>query len=282
MIIDAHHHFWRYDPAEYDWISEPMRVLRRDFLPPDLRAEIAATGVGGVISVQARQTLGETRALLAHAQAHDFIRAVVGWVPLVDPAVRDALAEFTQDPNFRACRHVLQDEPDDDYMLRQDFNRGMRALTEAGLAYDILVFERHLPQSLQLVDRHPHQVFVLDHIGKPRIRDASFAAWHAAIRELARRANVYCKISGLVTEADWRRWSAADLAPYMDAVLDAFGPRRLMYGSDWPVCLLGASYTRWFELVAGFAAHLSVGERDRLLGGTAVDAYQLQPRRPLQ
>ena len=282
MIIDAHHHFWRYDPVEYDWISEPMRVLRRDFLPADLCAEIAATGVGGVISVQARQMLGETRALLAHAQAHDFIRAVVGWVPLVDPAVRDALAEFTQDPNFRACRHVLQDEPDDHYMLRQDFNRGMRALTEAGLAYDILVFERQLPQCLQLVDRHPHQVFVLDHIGKPRIRDASFVAWQAAIRELARRANVYCKISGLVTEADWRRWSAADLAPYLDAVLDAFGPRRLMYGSDWPVCLLGASYARWFDLVAGFAARLSADERDRVLGGTAVDAYQLQPRRSLQ
>ena len=275
MIIDSHHHFWRYDPVEYDWISEPMRALRRDFLPPDLRREIEAAGIDGVISVQARQTLGETRALLAHARANDFIRGVVGWVPLVDPAVRGALDEFAQDPHLRACRHVLQDEPDDDYMLRQDFNEGVRAVTEAGLVYDILIFERHLPQTLEFVDRHPNQVFVLDHIGKPRIRDASFGAWHAAIGELARRPNLYCKVSGMVTEADWQRWSEADLAPYLDAVLDAFGPRRLMYGSDWPVCLLGVRYARWFELVARFAARLSTDERDRVLGGTAIEAYRL-------
>ena len=275
MIIDSHHHFWRYDPVEYDWISEPMRALRRDFLPADLRREIEAAGVNGVISVQARQTLEETRALLAHARAHGFIRGVVGWVPLVDPGVRGALAEFARDPHLRACRHVLQDEPDDEYMLRQDFNEGMRAVTEAGLVYDILIFERHLPQTLQFVDRHPNQVFVLDHIGKPRIRDASFGAWHAGIRELARRPNLYCKISGMVTEADWQRWSEADLAPYMDAVLDAFGPGRLMYGSDWPVCLVGVRYARWFELVAGFAARLSADERDRVLGGTAIEAYRL-------
>ena len=275
MIVDSHHHFWRYDPVEYGWISDSMRTLRRDFLPADLRREIAAAGVDGVVSVQARQTLPETRALLAHARENDFIRGVVGWVPLVDPDVRGTLEELAQDPHLRACRHVLQDEPDDEYMLRRDFNDGVRAVTEAGLVYDILIFERHLPQTLEFVDRHPNQVFVLDHIGKPRIRDGSFGAWRAAIRNLARRTNLYCKISGMVTEADWGRWSEAELAPYMDAVLDAFGPRRLMYGSDWPVCLVGVGYARWFELVAGFAARLSADERDRVLGGTAIEAYRL-------
>lgn len=275
MIVDSHHHFWRYDPVEYGWISDSMQTLRRNFLPADLRREIAAAGVDGVVSVQARQTLPETRALLAHARKNDFIRGVVGWVPLVDPDVRGTLEELAQDPHLRACRHVLQDEPDDEYMLRRDFNDGVRAVTEAGLVYDILIFERHLPQTLEFVDRHPNQVFVLDHIGKPRIRDGSFGAWRAAIRNLARRTNLYCKISGMVTEADWGRWSEAELAPYMDAVLDAFGPRRLMYGSDWPVCLVGVGYARWFELVAGFAARLSADERDRVLGGTAIEAYRL-------
>ena len=252
-----------------------MRALRRDFLPADLRREIEAVGVDGVVSVQARQTLSETRTLLEHARAHDFIRGVVGWVPLVDPGVADTLAEFAQDLHLRACRHVLQDEPDDEYMLRPDFNKGVRAVTEAGLVYDILIYERHLPQTLEFVDRHPNQVFVLDHIGKPRIRDASFRAWHAAIQDLAKRPNLYCKVSGMVTEANWERWSMAELAPYMDAVLDAFGPGRLMYGSDWPVCLVGVDYARWFSLVTGFAARLSADERDRLLGGTAMEAYRL-------
>lgn len=275
MIVDSHHHFWRYDPVEYGWISDSMRALRRDFLPADLRREVEAAGVDGVVSVQARQTLSETRALLAHARENDFIRGVVGWVPLVDPAVRGTLEELAQDPYLRACRHVLQDEPDDEYMLRRDFNEGVRAVTEAGLVYDILIFERHLPQTLEFVDRHPNQVFVLDHIGKPRIRDGSFGAWRGTVRDLARRTNLYCKISGMVTEADWERWSEAELAPYMDAVLDAFGPRRLMYGSDWPMCLVGVGYARWFELVAGFAARLSGDERERVLGGTAIEAYRL-------
>ena len=282
MIIDSHHHFWRYDPVEYGWISDSMRALRRDFLPADLRREIEAAGVDGVVSVQARQSLSETRALLEFARANDFIRGVVGWVPLVDRAVRGVLAEFAQDPLLRACRHVLQDEPDDDYMLRPDFNEGLRAVTDAGLVYDILIYERHLPQTLEFVDRHPNQVFVLDHIGKPRIRDASFDAWHEAIQDLARRPNLYCKISGMATEADWKRWSEADLAPYLDAVLDAFGPRRLMYGSDWPVCLTAVEYTRWFDIVSGFAARLSADERDRMLGGTATEAYQLKATGSLQ
>ena len=242
MTIDSHQHFWRYEPAAYGWLSEGMRALRRDFLPADLKREMDAAGVDGSIAVQALQTLDETRFLLRQARAHPFVLGVVGWVPLAGPGLGAALDEFAGDPLLKGCRHVLQDEPDDGYMLRPDFNAGMRALTAAGLPYDILVYERHLPAVVELVDRHPEQAFVLDHVGKPRIRDGSFAAWHGWMRELARRPRVYCKVSGMATEADWGGWTGADLRPYLDAVLKAFGPRRLMFGSDWPMCLLATGY----------------------------------------
>ena len=282
MTVDAHHHFWRYDPSEYGWITDEMAGLRRDFLPRHLRAETERAGIDGVVSVQARQSVEETRALLAMAGEHPFILGVVGWAPLADRGVAGVLEELAECPRLKACRHVLQDEPDDDYMLGARFNEGVRALTAAGLAYDILIFERHLPQTLAFVDRHPDQVFVLDHVGKPRIRDGSFDDWNRRLRDLARRPNVYCKLSGMVTEADWRRWTEAELLPYLDAALEAFGPRRLMFGSDWPVCLAAVDYGRWFALVSGYAARLADSERSRVLGGTAVEAYGLEAPRTLQ
>ncbi len=277
MKVDSHHHFWRYDQSEYGWISEDMQILRRDFLPQDLGRETASTDVDGVVSVQARQTLTETCDLLSMARRHSFILGVVGWVPLRDPSVGATLEELAGDPWLKGCRHVLQDEPDDDYMLAPAFNDGIRAVTAAKLVYDILIFERHLPQTLQLVDRHPDQVFVLDHIGKPLIRDGSFDAWHAGIRELARRPNVRCKISGMVTEAAWDAWTEDQLLPYVDAVFAAFGPQRLMFGSDWPVCLVATTYRRWFAFVEDYCGRLSDAERERVLGGTAVEVYRLQP-----
>ena len=259
-----------------------MRLLRRDFLPSELRRAATEAGIRGAVSVQARQTIRETRFLLDLARDDDFLRAVVGWVPLVEPGVAGILEELAAEPKFKACRHVLQDEPDDDFMLRADFNAGIRAVTEAGLVYDVLIFERHLPQTLEFVDRHPDQVFVLDHVAKPRIREGSFATWRDRIRELARRPRIYCKISGMVTEADWVDWNEADLLPYLDVVLDAFGPSRVMFGSDWPVCLVATSYLRWARLVAGFAAALGETERDRILGGTAAEAYGLDLEGSLQ
>lgn len=253
-----------------------MQVLRRDFLPPDLLRAAAEVGIQGTVSVQARQTTRETRFLLDLARDDPFLRAVVGWVPLVEPGVAGILEEFAAEAKFKGCRHVLQDEADDDYMLRTDFNAGIRAVTAAGLVYDVLIFERHLPQTLEFVDRHPDQVFVLDHIAKPRIREGSFATWRVRMQELARRPRIYCKISGMVTEADWGAWSEADLLPYLDAVLEAFGPSRLMFGSDWPVCLVAASYRRWARFVEGFAAGLGEAERDRILGGTAAKVYGLE------
>lgn len=275
MVIDAHHHFWTYSAKEYGWISDGMKVLRRDFTPDDLRKEIAAAGVDGVISVQARQTVEETRWLLELAAANDFIRGVVGWAPLVSPDVARDLARFAAQPKFKAVRHVLQDEPDDDYALRDDFNRGIGELKRFNLRYDLLIFERHLPQAIKLVDRHPEQVFVLDHVAKPKIKAGELDPWRANLKELARRGNVYCKVSGMATEADWKQWTPGQLRPYFDAALDAFSPPRLMFGSDWPVCLLATDYGRWVRTVREFAGELTDPERAELFGGAATKAYGL-------
>jgi len=275
MRIDAHHHFWAYDPDAYAWISEQMAVIRRDFLPEHLAEELAGAGLGGAVSVQARQSLEETEWLLALAHANEFIRGVVGWVPLIAEHVAATLERFAGNPKLRSVRHVLQDEEDDAYMLRDDFNRGIRALREFGLVYDILIFERHLPQTIEFVDRHPDQPFVLNHCAKPRIREGILSPWRERIRELAERQNVSCKISGLTTEADWTNWQPADLRPYVETVLDAFGPDRTMLGSDWPVCLVATGYTQWFETVSGFLAGLSQSERTAVRGGTAARVYGL-------
>ena len=275
MKIDAHHHFWTYDPVEYGWIDDAMRLLRRDFLSEHLRAEIAAAGVDGVISVQARQNLIETEWLLGHAEENDFIKGVVGWVDLVSPKLGAQLERFGANPRLKAVRHVVQDEPDDNFILRGDFKRGIRELGRFSLAYDILIYERHLPQTIKFVDAHPKQVFVLDHLAKPRIRDNATDPWNRNIRELAKRTNVFCKISGMVTEADYASWAEPQLRPYFETVLEAFTPRRLMFGSDWPVCLVACGYARWHQLVSSWISRLSRDEQARILGGTAIEAYRL-------
>jgi L-fuconolactonase len=275
MKIDSHHHFWKYSAEEYPWIGDSMAALRRDFLPAHLKAEIAALGIDGVVSVQARQTVGETEWLLSLADGNDFIKGVVGWVPLAEPGVRDAVAKFAANRKLRAVRHVVQDEPDDRFILGADFNRGVSVLKDFGLVYDILIFERQLVPSIEFVDRHPQQVFVLDHIAKPRIGDNAIEPWRANIRELARRPNVFCKVSGMVTEADWKTWSEKQLRPYFDVVIEAFGPRRLMFGTDWPVCLAASGYARWVDVVRKFASGISAEEQEWLFGKTAVLAYGL-------
>ena len=276
MKIDSHHHFWKYSAEEYPWIGDAMAGLRRDFLPEHLKAEIAAAGINGVVSVQARQNVRETEWLLSLADRNPFIKAVVGWVPLAKPDVRDTLAAFAENPKFRAVRHVVQDEPDDRFILGNDFNRGVSALRDFGLVYDVLIFERQLAHSIEFVDRHPQQIFVLNHIAKPRIGDHATEPWRANIRELARRPNVFCKVSGMVTEANWKTWTEAQLRPYFDVVLEAFGPKRLMFGTDWPVCLAACGYARWMELVRKFSVRLSAEEQEWLFGKTAVQAYGLK------
>jgi len=228
--------------------------------------------------VQACSRVEETRWLLDVARGADDVLGVVGWVPLADARAAPELERLAADRKLRGVRHVLQDEPDDDYMLREDFNAGVGRLRELGLAYDILIYERHLPQTLRFADRHPQQVFVLDHVAKPRIREGILSPWRDRIAELALRPNVYCKVSGMVTEADPRQWTEGDLRPYFDAVLEAFGPRRLMFGSDWPVVTLGATYARWVEVVRRFTAELSADERAWIEWRTAAEAYGLDLR----
>jgi L-fuconolactonase len=268
-IIDSHQHFWKYVPEEYDWITPEMSVLRRDFLPRDLKA----AGGDLSIAVQARQTVEETRWLLELADANESIAGVVGWVPLTAPDARSHIERFAGQPKLVSLRHIVQDEPDEQYLLRPDFNRGVAALREFDLVYDILIFERHLATAIAFVDQHPSQVFVLDHIAKPRIREAVFSPWCERIRELACRANVYCKLSGMLTEADHKRWEAADLEPYFDVVLESFGPKRLMFGSDWPVLLLAGNYQGWVSIVKNAIERLTETEQDRIWRGTAMEAY---------
>jgi L-fuconolactonase len=276
--LDSHQHFWRYSPAEYGWISDAMSAIRRDFLVPDLQAASAPSGITGSIAVQARQTLEETRWLLGLASHSDFVWGVVGWAPLCDFEARELLEEMAQNRKLRAVRHVLQDEPDERYMLREDFNRGISQLRPLGLAYDILIYERQLPQTIEFVDRHPEQIFILDHVAKPRIAAREFSPWRKNLAELARRPNVRCKLSGVVTEADHLTWSEADLWPYLEWALETFGPGRLMFGSDWPVMLVASDYGRWVNVVETLTSRLSQAEQDRIWSGTADEAYGLRGR----
>jgi L-fuconolactonase len=273
--VDSHHHFWEYTAAEYGWIDDSMRALRRDFLPQHLEAEIRRAGVTGVVSVQARQTVQETEWLLDLADRNRFVWGVVGWAPLASPDIGKVLGQFVRRKKLRGIRHVVQGEPDDRFLLREDFNRGVRALLRDRLVYDILIYERHLPYAIQFVDKHPKQVFVLDHIAKPRIRDGAISPWRENLRELARRPNVYCKLSGVVTEADYKRWTESRIRPYIDTALEAFGPKRLMFGSDWPVCLVAVNYPDWLTIVTRAIGKLSESEQARVLGGTAMETYNL-------
>jgi L-fuconolactonase len=275
LKIDAHHHMWKYDAKEYGWIDDGMKEIRRDFLPADLHKELIAAGISGSVAVQARQTVEETRWLLELAGKNDFMRGVVGWVPLAEPKVGDIIAEFAHNPKLRGIRHVLQDEPDENHILRADFNRGVRELLPHKLTYDILIFERHLPQTIRFVDQHPNQVFVVDHLAKPRVKYKAISPWREHMHELGKRPNVYCKISGLATEAEHKNWTEQQLQPYIDTVLEAFGTKRSMFGSDWPVCLLAISYHHWVEIVAKSVARFSTAEQERFWSGTATEAYRL-------
>jgi L-fuconolactonase len=274
--VDAHQHFWRYTAEEYGWIDDAMASIRRDFLPGDLRPLLDEAGVDATVAVQARQTLEETEWLLELAAEDEWIVGVVGWVPLVDPLVEETLERLSDNASLRGVRHVLQAESSE-YMLREDFNRGVGLLRQFGLTYDVLVVEHQLPAAIQFVDRHPEQPFVLDHVAKPRIAARELEPWRTNIRELARRPHVACKLSGMVTECDYSRWTQEDLRPYAETVLEAFGPERLLFGSDWPVCAVAAHYAQWFGVVEQFLASHSAEERAKILGGNAIEWYRLAP-----
>jgi L-fuconolactonase len=277
--IDAHHHFWRYNVTEYGWMNDEMRLLRRDFLPDDLKPLLDRAGIGGAIAVQARQTLEETRWLLSLAEEESdgaaWMKAVVGWAPIAAAEFPEVLTDLKQHKKLKGLRHLIQDEPDDQFILDAAFNRGIRALRDTGLVYDILIHARHLPQAARFVDMHPDQRFVLDHCAKPSIASGELEPWAMHMRELAKRPNVCCKLSGLVTEGDWQRWTAASLEPYWRVVLEAFGPSRLLFGSDWPVVLLATGYQRWIDVVTEWVAPLSASEQDAIWSDTASRVYSL-------
>jgi L-fuconolactonase len=274
-IIDTHHHFWKYSAAEYGWINDEMKTIRRDFLPADLKKTLDDAGVSGAISVQARTTVEESDWLLSMAEKHDFLRGVVGWVPLTESDVEKHLERLAQHKKFKGVRHVIQGEPDDNYILRPDFNAGVKKLLKYKLRYDILIFERHLKPSIRFVDQHPNQMFILDHVAKPKIKERVLSPWREDMIELGKRPNVYCKISGMITEADWKKWSSADLAPYLDTALQAFGPKRLLFGSDWPVMLVAGQYKPWVELVKQTIKRYSAAEQEQILAKNAIEAYGL-------
>jgi L-fuconolactonase len=276
MKIDAHQHFWHYTPEEYGWIGPDMGILRNDHLPADLAPLLELAGVEGTVAVQARQTLDETEWLLELADWHPAIKGVVGWVDLCSPGLRGQLERFCAHPRFRGVRHVVQDEPDERFMLRQDFIRGIGLLAEFDLTYDILIFPRHLAVACELAGRFPEQRFVLDHIAKPLIKDGKMIPWDADIRRLAAFPNVFCKVSGMVTEADWRRWRPSDFQPYLDVVFAAFGSKRIMFGSDWPVCTLAGVYADVVKIVSDYVQQLSEEEQADVWGETARRFYKLE------
>lgn len=274
--IDAHHHLWRYSPEEYGWIDDEMAALRRDFLPQDLMRELTAARIDGTIAVQARQTMDETRWLLQMADECEAIRGVVGWAPIAGEDFPGVMEEFEHRPKLKGLRHVIQAEKDENYILREDFNSGIRTMLGSGLVYEILIYERHLPQAIDFVDEHPDQPFVLDHMAKPLIREGALEPWAARMRELGQRENVCCKVSGMVTEADWSAWTPESLRPYLDVAVEAFGAGRLMAGSDWPVCLVASGYGRWFEVLREYFAGFSSDEQAAVFGGTATAVYGLE------
>ena len=273
MRLDAHQHFWIHNPAEHTWMNDAMGVLKRNYLPTDLKPLLDANGFNGCIAVQARQNLEETRWLLELAAQNSFIKGIVGWVDLRDEAVNAQLEWFASNKLLKGVRHVVQDEPDDRFLLGDAFKRGVAMLSRFGLVYDVLVYPKQLAAAVEFVRAFPGQPFVLDHIAKPLIGEGRMEPWATEIRALAESENVSCKLSGMVTEAKWRGWKPEDFRPYLDVVLEAFGPERLMVGSDWPVCMLSAEYGEAIGLVKEYIARLSAAEQAAILVGTCARVY---------
>lgn len=248
MIIDAHQHFWKYSAEAYGWIDDSMQILQRDFLPAELASIYGANGIQGSIAVQARQTLEETRWLLSLSESFELIKGVIGWVDLQSTEVCSQLDEFASHHKFKGVRHVVQGEPDDRFMMRESFLNGIRQLKAYDLIYEILILPRHLPAAIELLELFPEQQFVLDHIAKPLIKDGILKPWDDDMRKLTSFPNVCCKVSGMVTEADWAHWQVEDFTPYLDVVFDAFGTDRILFGSDWPVCTVAASYAQVLDI----------------------------------
>jgi L-fuconolactonase len=278
MIVDAHHHFWDPAAADYPWLTDELAAIRRAFGPADLEPVLRANGVDATVLVQTRSSLEETVEFLAVADAAPFVRGVVGWVDLTDPGIADTIAdlrELSGGAHLAGIRHQAHDEPDPDWLVRDDVVRGIAAVGRDGLVYDLLVRSRELPAALALARRLPDVRFVIDHIAKPPIFSGELEPWASHIAPFRELANVACKVSGMVTEADWSTWTPVDLQPYVDHVLEVFGPNRLLFGSDWPVCLLAAPYDQVLHATRATLASLGDNDLAKVLGGTAARVYGL-------
>jgi L-fuconolactonase len=275
MIVDSHQHFWKYQPANHAWINEDMSAIRRDFLPADLKPIYDQNAIDGCVAVQVDQTEGDNEFFVELAQQNSFIKGIVGWVDFRASNIAERLSYYATVPLIKGFRHIVQGEADKNFLLGDDFCRGISRLQHHSFTYDILVYAHQLGQVAEFVMKFPNQPFIIDHLAKPAIRDGSITEWAAQMKRIAKQQNVYCKMSGMVTEADWKKWSYSDLEPYMQTVMDAFSPHRLVYGSDWPVCLVAASYEKQLGVVKQFIGKLSASEQSAIMGENAVRFYHL-------
>jgi L-fuconolactonase len=273
--IDAHQHFWKFNPVRDNWITEEMSVIRRNFLPADLAPLLEENGIDGCVTVQSDQSETDNILQLANDEAYSFIRGVVGWVDLQDVNIDDRLMHYSRFSRMKGFRHVLQGEKDRALMLRPAFKNGIGFLRKYGFTYDILIYPDQLRYAGELAATFPDQLFVIDHIAKPYIKEGKITEWKKDMQAIAAHRNVYCKMSGMVTEADWKNWKVDDLRPYMDAVVEAFGVDRIMFGSDWPVCLVAANYSTMLSVVSDYFAAFSRDEQSLFFGGNAIKFYKL-------
>ena len=275
MIIDAHHHLWKYNAIDYSWMDDSMSALKKDYLPVDIENQLLPAKVSGTVVIQARQNLEETRWLLEQAGKHKFIKGVVGWVDLLSDGLRQELNEFSENPAMVGVRHVIHDEADDAFMLRSSFLKGIETLQDFGLAYDLLLFPKHLEMAVELAGMFPDQNFVLDHMGKPFIKTGIMDPWRNDILALAALPNVWCKISGMLTEADVDNWRYEDLIPYLETVMGAFGTDRLMLGSDWPVCRLAGEYQEVMDIPVRFLRDLEPCDKERIYRSNCINILDI-------
>jgi len=275
MKIDSHQHFWQYDPSKHEWINDEMKKIRKDFLPEDLAPILQQNGIDACVAVQADQSEAETNFLIELASKNDFIKGVVGWVDLMADNVYDRFEYYSEFKIVKGFRHIVQGETDPEFMLRPKFKAGITELGAYDFTYDILIYHYQLDQAIRFVKLFPEQKFVLDHIAKPDIKSGEYGTWQTEIKKLALHQNVYCKLSGIITEGEWEGWKPADFKVYLETVLKAFGPERLMFGSDWPVCLVAGQYEEVLGIVTDFIGNLTPLEQKKIMGGTAQKFYNL-------
>lgn len=281
MKIDSHQHYWHYNLQDYGWMGENMKAIKRDFLPCDLLTELKTSGFDGSVAVQARQNMEETNWLLKLADNYPHIKGVVGWLDLQSETVEADIQKFAAHQKAVGVRHVIHDEENDDFMLRPEFIRGVKLLEKYNLAYDILIFPKHLQNTLKYVQEFSvNQTFIIDHIAKPFIKDGILSPWKEELTVLAKFPNVYCKLSGMVTEADWKTWQPEHLKPYLDVVFEAFGTDRVMIGSDWPVCLAAGNYQQVMNVVIDYISNFKESGKAKILGENALKAYKIDNSKP--